>query len=49
MRIDRYIAQSRIIDIKSKDFEGAVAELIKVFDFSNDRNLTKKGLLRELA
>ena len=48
MRIDRYIAQSRVIDIESKDFEGAVTELIKVFDFSNDRNLTKKGLLREL-
>ena len=48
MRIDRYIAQSRVIDIKSEDFEGAVAELIKVFELSNERNLTKKGLHREL-
>jgi DNA integrity scanning protein DisA with diadenylate cyclase activity/mannitol/fructose-specific phosphotransferase system IIA component (Ntr-type) len=48
MRIDRYIARSRVIDIESTDFESALAELLKVCDLSKDKNLTKKGLLQEL-
>ena len=48
MRIDRYIAQNRVIDLKSTDFKGALSELLNVFDLSKDRKLTKKGLLRDL-
>ncbi|MGJ8653520.1 MAG: PTS sugar transporter subunit IIA [Opitutaceae bacterium] len=48
MRIDRYIARNRVIDIESTDFESALAELLKVCDFSKERNLTKKGLLESL-
>ena len=48
MRIDRYIAKSRVIDIQSTDFESAVSELLSVCDISKERGLTKKGLLAEL-
>ncbi len=48
MRIDRYIAQNRVIDLKSTDFKGALSELLNVFDLSKDRKLTKKGLLKDL-
>ncbi|MFP4069755.1 MAG: PTS sugar transporter subunit IIA [Verrucomicrobiota bacterium] len=48
MRIDRYIAQSRVIDIESTDFKGALAELLDVCDLSKEKNLTKKGLLEDL-
>jgi len=48
MRIDRYIAKSRVIDIESTDFESAVSELINVCDISKERALTKKGLIAEL-
>ena len=30
MRIDRYIAQNRVIDIESHDFKGALEELLDV-------------------
>ncbi|TVP80066.1 MAG: hypothetical protein EA353_04880 [Puniceicoccaceae bacterium] len=48
MRIDRYIAKSRVIDIQSADFEGAVSELVDVCDVAKERGITKKGLLKEL-
>ncbi|WPJ98012.1 PTS sugar transporter subunit IIA [Coraliomargarita algicola] len=48
MRIDRYIAQSRVIDLKSTDFESAVSELIEVCDVTKERGLTKKGLVADL-
>jgi DNA integrity scanning protein DisA with diadenylate cyclase activity/mannitol/fructose-specific phosphotransferase system IIA component (Ntr-type) len=48
MRIDRYIAQSRVIDLESTDFKGAVAELLKVCDLSKERGVTKRGLLNDL-
>lgn len=48
MRIDRYIAKTRVIDIESTDFESAVSELLHVCDISKERGLTKKGLLAEL-
>ena len=48
MRIDRYIAQSRVIDLESTDFESALAELLEVCDFSKEKGLTKKKLLRDL-
>ena len=48
MRIDRYIAQNRVIDLESTDFKGALLELLNVCDLSKERKLTKKGLLRDL-
>ena len=48
MRIDRYIAKSRVIDIESTDFESAVSELLAVCDVTKERGITKKGLLSDL-
>jgi DNA integrity scanning protein DisA with diadenylate cyclase activity/mannitol/fructose-specific phosphotransferase system IIA component (Ntr-type) len=48
MRIDRYIAVSRVVDLKSTDFEGALAELLEVCDFSKEKGLSKKRLLSDL-
>ena len=48
MRIDRYISRSRVIDLKSTDFKGALAELLEVCDFSNESKINKAGLLRKL-
>ena len=48
MRIDRYIAISRIIDLKSANFEGAITELLEVCDFSKVKGLRKELLLGEL-
>jgi len=48
MRIDRYIAQSRVIDLESTDFEGALSELIKVCDLSKEKKLTTTALLNDL-
>ncbi len=48
MRIDRYIAQSRVIDLESTDFESGLAELLDVCDFSKEKGLTKKKLHKEL-
>jgi len=48
MRIDRYIAQSRVIDIESTDFRGALSELLDVCDLSKEKGLTKKALLDDL-
>ncbi len=48
MRIDRYIAQTRVIDLESTDFKGALSELLNVCDLSKERKLTKKGLLSDL-
>ena len=48
MRIDRYIAKNRVIDIQSTDFKGALLELLDVCDLSKEKGLTKKRLLEEL-
>ncbi|WP_269524763.1 PTS sugar transporter subunit IIA [Coraliomargarita parva] len=48
MRIDRYIAQSRVIDIQSTDFKDAIAELLDVCDLTKEKKLTKKALLEDL-
>lgn len=48
MRIDRYIAQSRVIDLESRDFEGALSELLDVCDLSKEKRLKKSGLLSNL-
>jgi len=48
MRIDRYIAVSRVVDLVSTDFEGALAELLQVCDFSKEKGLSQKRLLNDL-
>ena len=48
MRIDRFIAQSRVIDLKSTDFKGALSELLAVCDITKEKSLTNQGLLKDL-
>ncbi len=48
MRIDRYIAVSRVIDLTSTEFEGALAELLEVCDFTKEKGLSRKRLLSDL-
>ncbi len=48
MRIDRYIAKNRVIDIVSPDFKGALLELLDVCNFSNQKALKKRSLLENL-
>ena len=49
MRLDRYIAQNRVIDIKSHDFKGAISELLDVCDLSKESRVKKNELLKELV
>jgi DNA integrity scanning protein DisA with diadenylate cyclase activity/mannitol/fructose-specific phosphotransferase system IIA component (Ntr-type) len=49
MRLDRFIARSRVIDIESTDFKGALKDLLAVCDFSKEPKLSKKKLLEELV
>ena len=49
MRIDRYIAKNRVIDLKSTDFKSALSELLDVCDLSSERSLNKKSLHSELV
>ena len=48
MRIDRYIAKNRVIDLKSSDFNSALSELLDVCDLSSEKSLNKKRLHSEL-
>ena len=48
MRIDRYIAKNRVIDLKSTDFKSALSELLDVCDLSSEKSLNKKRLHSEL-
>ncbi|MEC8404715.1 MAG: diadenylate cyclase [Verrucomicrobiota bacterium] len=48
MRIDRYIAKNRVIDLKSTNFKSALSELLDVCDLSSERSLNKKRLHSEL-
>lgn len=48
MRIDRYIAKSRVVDIVSTDFRGALLELLGVCNLSNQKALKKGDLLESL-
>lgn len=48
MRIDRFIAKSRVIDIQSTDFKGALKELVDACDLSKESKVSKTGLLNEL-
>ncbi|WOO41200.1 PTS sugar transporter subunit IIA [Rubellicoccus peritrichatus] len=46
MRLDRYISKTRIIDVVSRDFEGALKELLEVCKI--DAGLDRKKLLADL-
>lgn len=48
MRIDRYIAKNRVIDLKSTEFKDALVELLEVCDFSKEKRINKASLLRKL-
>ena len=48
MRIDRYLASSRVVDLESTTFEGAILELLELCDISKERGLTKKRLHNDL-
>ena len=48
MRIDRYIAKNRIIDIESTDFESALRELLDVCNIEDEEALTREDLLERL-
>lgn len=48
MRIDRYIAKSRVIDIVSTDFKSALLELLNVCHLSSQEGLTEESLLESL-
>lgn len=47
MRLDRYIAKNRIIDLVSRDLEGALKELLEVCDLRGEK-LDRAELLEEL-
>ena len=48
MRIDRYIAASRIVDLKCKDLPSAYAQLLKVCKLPPKRGTSRKKILEEL-
>ena len=48
MRIDRFIARNRVIDLESTDFKGALAELLDVCDLSAIKGVSRTKLLNEL-
>jgi DNA integrity scanning protein DisA with diadenylate cyclase activity/mannitol/fructose-specific phosphotransferase system IIA component (Ntr-type) len=48
MRIDRYIAQNRVIDIESHDFKGALEELLDVCELPKATRIKKSDLMDEL-
>ena len=48
MRIDRYISQGRVIDIKSHDFEDALLELLEVCELNKEKRIKKSELLVDL-
>lgn len=48
MRLDRYIAKSRIIEIQSKDLAGALLELLNVACLKVEDDLNPKRLLGQL-
>lgn len=48
MYLERYIANSRIIDIKSKTFNGAIKELLHVCNFEKEKHLAKEELQKLL-
>jgi len=48
IRIDRHIAQSRVIDILSSDFKSALSELLDACKLPTQKRLTKKQLLESL-
>ena len=49
MRIDRYISNSRIIDLSSRDLRSAYSELIDTFGTQLSTPLSRKKVLKELV
>jgi DNA integrity scanning protein DisA with diadenylate cyclase activity/mannitol/fructose-specific phosphotransferase system IIA component (Ntr-type) len=45
MRLDRYLTKTRIVDIKSKDLKGALAELLRAATKGGARDFDEKVLL----
>ena len=48
MRIDRYIARNRVIDLQSTDFKGALGELLDVCDLTAITGINRTKLLNDL-
>lgn len=48
MRIDRYLAKSRIIDLKSRDLEEVLRELLAVCHFPSKEKIDKEALVKAL-
>jgi len=48
MRLDRFIAKSRVIDIKSSVLEGALSELLDVCPLSEKGKVSRDALLKSL-
>ena len=49
MRIDRYISNSRIIDLSSRDLKSAYSELLATFSTQLSSPSSKKKVLNELV
>ena len=48
MRIDRFIARNRVIDLQSTDFKGALTELLDACDLSAIKGISRNKLLNDL-
>jgi len=48
MRLDQFLAKSRIIEIKSEDLKGALRELLAAAMFRNNERLPTRRLLKDL-
>ena len=48
MRLDRFLAKSRIIDLQSKDYKGAITELVDLCPIDESVDAEKSTILREL-
>lgn len=48
MRLDRYISQTRIIELESTDFKGALQELLEVVNLRLRNKLNKGAIIKEL-
>ena len=49
MRIDRYISNSRIIDLSSRDLKSAYSELLDTFGTQLATSASRKKVLKELV
>ena len=48
MRLDRFLAKSRIIDLQSEDFKSAISELVDLCPIDESVEMEKSVILREL-